>query len=100
MGNKDENAARKGKVLILAVKIELNIKWVLEEKAIYANIASVWAILDMHLGELSEGKLSDTNEESDFDKKGEDALEEGDTSDNLHIKGTFLDISQHWKCKG
>lgn len=44
--------------------------------------------------------LTDTSVESNCDKKGEDVLEEGDTGNNLHIKGNFLDISQHRKYKG
>lgn len=49
----------------------------------------------MHLGELGEGKLTDTSEERGCDKKGEGVLEEGDSGNHLHIKGSFLGISQH-----
>lgn len=55
--------------------------------------------LDLHEQELSEGELTDINNESDYDEKDED-IPEDMTPAKHNIKWTLRNISQHWKHKG
>lgn len=56
--------------------------------------------IDMHPEELSEAKLSDTNEEYGGDEKNEDIPEEGTLAKNPHIKETLGGIVLYWRHNG
>lgn len=49
---------------------------------------------------LSEGKLTDRNEECGCDEKDADDSEEVTPAIKFHIKETFRDISWHWESSG
>lgn len=86
MANKNENSAKKWKVM--EVKFELNLNRVIEETGGCgnANSATIWETLDMQPEELNKSKLANINEERDCIKKGEDVPEEVTLAKNFALK--------------
>ena len=73
MGNKDQSAAKKGKIIMLVVKFQLNINRVMKEITSHGNAdtAAIRETLAMQPEGLSEGELININKESDCNKKND-----------------------------
>lgn len=73
MGNKDQSAAIKGKVIMLVVKFQLNINRVVKEITGHwnADTAAIQETLAVQPEGLSEDELININKESDCNKKND-----------------------------